>query len=352
MKTISLEAKLTQLFNEKKFREGISLALNNDVSPQVDPRSSYILAACHFSIGNYQSSLTILDDLESAMSNDASYLSFYGAVCRRNGNLSKSKHLLLEALKLEPNSVLVRNNYANLLIDLHEFDEARKILNIIIELSPDYVEAHTNLSRLEVLANLSSLNPVSPTSNISSSVDFDPLLLAFSEQEVSEYGRIHANPPNSQQKEIIDSVSHKLLLTDQKTNLMLDQVRLAEKANTEKNPSFSLELCDQISKKFGVNAGIYDCVAESLILSKAYLYAEIYSLHVCLLDSPGPKQLINIFSLALQRNDVLLAQLYLDKIILVDPSNPHISKLTSQLDSLRSKNLTNSETFSFKKLKS
>ena len=74
----------------------------------------------------------LLEQHVAALDSDASFLSLYGATCRRLGQLTNAKDLFSRALSLDPKSPQIRNNYANLLIDLNEIDDARKILEIFL----------------------------------------------------------------------------------------------------------------------------------------------------------------------------------------------------------------------------
>ena len=78
----------------------------------------------------------------------------YGACCRRLGKLDAAKSLLQKALSYQPDSLPVRNNYANLLIDLNHFDSAEQILNSVLDSSPEYSDAKDNLQRLRLKRTL------------------------------------------------------------------------------------------------------------------------------------------------------------------------------------------------------
>ena len=129
----------------------------------------------------------ILSEIEQHFSDNTDFLSLYASSCRRLGLLDKSKSLFEKAIALDDQSVFIRNNYANLLIDLLDYVQARVILEDIISIDSDYTDAVENLNRLSFLESKASLQPgKSTTSQSSFSLsDFnDPLLLAFGDDEV------------------------------------------------------------------------------------------------------------------------------------------------------------------------
>ena len=188
---------LLEKFQNGFYSEVVSCALDNNVSPGNDPRSAQVLAAAFFSLGQIQDALDILVDLESSLGDDDSYLSLYGAALRRVGDLEGSKSLFIRAISIAPDNPCLQNNYANLLIDLKEYDEAFDILVRVVDSNPQYVDAVSNLSRVKALQgsdNAPNKNPISlQTSNINNEqIDqlLDPLLLAFDSKEVKEHGRL------------------------------------------------------------------------------------------------------------------------------------------------------------------
>ena len=64
------------------------------------------------------------------------------------GNCSRLKSCLLVLWQINPDSREIRNNQANLLIDLGRLDEAREILTRLLDEQPDYADARANLNRL------------------------------------------------------------------------------------------------------------------------------------------------------------------------------------------------------------
>ena len=346
MSSVALE--LENLFNENQYRDAISLANLNNITPDSDPRSSFIQAACLFRIGEFSTSYEILSQLESALSADSAYLSLMGAALRRLGRLEDAKPFLETALKLQPESPSVRNNLANLLIDLLEFNRAESILNSILQDSPDFKDAHINLSRLHALKGSSNPIPKVQSDVKVASLEQDPLMLAFTDEEVENFGRIKSNQADSKTQDVVSEVSRKFQEMSEPNSFLVEQMRLIERSISENNPSFALELSDKFVLENGFNIAICDCVADALIKAGAYQLAEIYTLHICQLYEVSPKHLINLISLSMSRKDYCIAHLYFDKLVALEPKNPNIQAIQSQLDKLKAELSATPSLFSFK----
>ena len=151
-----------------------------------DPFALQLFGAVYFKLGNFSKSFSLLENLESILGTDVSYLSLFAATCRRLGQFSKAEALFLKALKIQPDSIETKNNYANLLIDLGKYQQAIDLLNVIIQSNPNYHDAVNNLERASNLLTTSSQN-----ANDDSSVPADkswslpdPLMLSFDGNEI------------------------------------------------------------------------------------------------------------------------------------------------------------------------
>lgn len=325
---------LLERFQNGLFSEVISLALSNNITPDNDPNSSHVLAASYFSLGQISESIELLSELESSLMNDVNYLSLYGAALRRSGDLDASKKLFLQALEASPNNPVLQNNYANLLIDLKNFTEASTLLSGVISKNPDYTDALDNLKRIRSLQSLdkSSSGLIQPAAGLSSSVvDFiskdsllDPLLLAFTSEEVNLHGRVK---PLSGLKEVIQNPDIR--------SLGLEKLQLAVKSAAEGNFSYALKLCSQAYVQLGCEPSVYDCVSEAYFRANRFLESELTILHALAMSGPSVKSYINLVSLTSMRRDFSLAEHYLDKLIFLDKSHASIPQLRQQLKKLK-----------------
>ena len=126
----------------------------------------------------------------------------HGAVLRRLGRFDDAEKVFRSALDSTPDNTFLRNNFANLLIDQQSFDEAESILKDLLKKNPDYEDAKVNLNRLNFQRNLAASAPSesqssAPTLDDNSDRFIDPLIAAFSDEEVALAGGV-ASKDNSQ----------------------------------------------------------------------------------------------------------------------------------------------------------
>lgn len=325
---------LLQKFQQGHFGEVISLAQSNNINPNNDPNCSHILAASYFSLGQLPESIDILSELESSLANDSNYLGLYGAALRRSGDLVASEKYFLRALESDPNSLILQNNYANLLIDSKRYDEAYTILSKIVSIDSSYIDAAENLNRLMSLRSLS--DPVDASSkdnrtdsikcNTSKSLDtlLDPLLMAFASDEVKSFGRLE---PLSGLKKVTDNPDVR--------SIGLEKLQLANKAVAEGNSDYALKLCSQSYVQLGCESVIYDCASDAYLRANRFLESELSILHALAMSGPSIKLFINLISLSSMRRDFKLAEFYFDKALCLDSTNPVLPSIRQQLDKLK-----------------
>ena len=176
---------LSVLYEQGRFAELIESIDFSGFSSVEDPILSQVLAASYFKLGMHQKSLLLLKEIESCFLADSNYLSLYGACLRRCGDLENSRLRFEQALEIRPQDASIRNNYANLLIDLKDYAKAESILLELLSDNPDYEDAKVNLQRLSEKRRLQQLQSDDDHSVESTTWSLaDPLMLAFSEEEV------------------------------------------------------------------------------------------------------------------------------------------------------------------------
>ena len=321
-------------FTNGNYLQAIDLAKSNSIGPENDPYSSNIIAACLFRLGRYDESYALLEQLQSSLGDNYNYLSLFGAAARRLGYLEKSQHLLSSALKLNSEDPALRNNYANLLIDLGRFAESRSILIDLLDQNPDHTDARVNLNRLELYEkekettkttwNVPSLDSTAQSKSSPDFSNLDPLALAFAEEEVRLHGRIKSNVSQS------NTITDQLPSVDD-NKVALEKLRLAEQAIKEKNPDLALTLCSEAYLNSGPLPAIYDCAGDAFVQKSMYRDAELMYLQVSILDSASLKHFINLTSLASMRGDIALANFYLEKLSSISPSHPSIISLKENI---------------------
>ena len=332
MSTISSD-QLSQMFSNGRYHDLIAIARANDVNPQSDPVAAQLLAAALFSVGEFAAAAPVLDDLEPSFGLNADFLSLYAANCRRMGLLQRAEDLFARALQLNPNSRSIRNNYANLLIDLEQFDQAREILVKLLEEAPDYNDARSNLNRLgfQDHSNPSPLQELAKSSAVVPGWSLaDPLLMAFSEEEVSQSGLRQPTKTASGAASLLKA------LPDADTRAMaLEQLEQANRAVHDQQFAFALQLCSQVFRVLGAHPPIYDCASDAYLNLRRFHEAEMCLLHAITLDAPTPKRCLNLVSFASMRGDIALALQYLRQAATLDPSHPQLAAIRDNLEKCR-----------------
>ena len=343
MNTISHD-QLSQMYSDGRYHDLIAVIRSNDISPQSDPLAAHLFAAALFSVGEFAEAAPVLDNLEPSFGLNPDFLSLHAANCRRLGLLQRAQELFSRALELNPDSREIRNNYSNLLIDLEQFDQAREILTKLVEEAPDYTDARANLNRLR-FQDHSNPVPLDGVTESSSSVQgwslADPLLMAFSEEEVLRSGLRKSSKTASGASSLLQD------LPDANTRAMaLEQLEQANRAVQDKQFAFSLQLCSQVLKQLGAHPPVYDCASDAYLNLKRFHEAELCLLHALVLDGPTPKRCLNLVSFTSMRGDTTLALHFLRQAAALDPSHPQLNSIRQMLDK-RTQSMA-SHPFSFK----
>ncbi len=323
---------LSELFAAGRHHELIAAAKAAEITPQSDPTAAQLLAAALFSVGEFAVAAPLLEELEPAFGLSADFLSLYAANSRRLGQLQRAEDLFSRALQLNPDSLPIRNNQANLLIDLGRLDEARNILTRLLDEAPDYVDARTNLNRLSF--QKSTLNQSEQLAEITQSENpvegwslADPLLMAFSEDEIAHSGLRKPVKPDAAAASLLQE------LPNANTRAMaLEQLEQANRAVAEKQFAFALQLCSRVLKVLGPHPPVYDCASDAYLNLRRFHEAELCLLQAMALDAPTPKRCLNLVSFASMRGDMALAQHHLSQAASLDPSHPQLEQIRSNLD--------------------
>ena len=328
--TLTSPDRLAELFAAGRFHDLIAAAQAAEVTPQSDPPAAQLLAGALFSVGQFADAAPLLDQLEPAFGLNAEFLSLFGANCRRLGQLQRAEELFSRALAISPDSIHIRNNQANLFIDLGRFDEAREILTRLLAEAPDYGDARANLNRLSFQSKQeNSGDPVAGESAepIQGWSLADPLLLAFSEEEIAESGLRKKAKPDAAAASLLESLPD----ADSRA-LALEQLEQANQAVEEQQFAFALQLCSQVIRVLGAHAPVYDCASDAYLNLRRFHEAELCLLQAMALDAPTPKRCLNLVSFASLRGDIALAQHHLRQAAALDPSHPQLEKIRVNLD--------------------
>ena len=315
------------LFNQKRFSEIIEKAKSLGIGPGTQPVLSKYLAGAYFSLGHYSEAENILVQLESSFFDDPNFLSLFAATSRRLSKFKRAERLFDKALDLQPDSLQLRNNYANLLIDLSQFAKARSLLQAVLNEQPSYLDAKDNLARLDALEKEAANNEKILFNDAESDGNLtfqDPLLFAFERSEVD-----HSLKRYKMRRPITTSSQLGLLSlpNPEARDVALEQIEAARKALTENRLELVLKLCSQSLRILGPNSEIYDLISDAYLNMKRYQDSETFLLHSVALEGISLKRCFNLVSFSMMRKDYLLANYYLSKASEIDPSSPDIERL-------------------------
>ena len=331
-----LATELAQLFQQNEFEKICSYFNQPDgLKPSDDPISCHIYAASLFQLGNYSLCLELLNTLQSSMGDSIEFALLYGATLRRLGQSEEALSFFSKSISSFPNNIALLNNYSNLLIDLERFNEAETILSNILSIDPEYEDAKANFNRLKFSQQSNSTKVSRNDSSTSYLVDenspprldntygLDPLLLAFDDQEVEQFGRLKKGQPTLNASDLpntdVDKVS-------------LDFLKLAQQSIAENEPKNALTLCSKAYKNIGPNPLLYSIVADAFISLALFTQAEIYTLMAMHLSHPTIKYYLNLANISCMRCDFKLANYYLDQASSINPNHEALEKIKSSLD--------------------
>lgn len=319
---------LIKLFNAGNHNAVIAELIGKDSNIDSDPHAAQIAASSLFSLGRYIDADNILKQHEGAMSHDGPYLSLCGAVSRRLGRLPEARQFFKRALDNDPHSIAIRNNYANLLIDLEDYHESKAILVSILNEQPDFSDAQQNLKRLESLTlEAAVVTEKSVNSGASAWTPQDPLMLAFAEDEVRQAGAVNFQKNNSISSQSLISKMPEI----DSFSVESDRLKLATRSIQDDNPSFALSLISKAAHELGAHVSIYMNAADAYIRLQRFREAEILYLHVLQIGGPSLPAFLNLCTLTMMRGDMLLSRYYLNAVRDIDPSHPQLDRLASQL---------------------
>lgn len=353
-KTTLSHAALLALLREQKYREIVDQASEISFSPLESPATTNIIAAAFFCLGKFDECMAILESIEPALASDPNFLSLYGATYRRLGKLDRAKEVLAAALQFDPRSKSIKNNYANTLIDMGDYPRAEAILNEVISEDPDFNDAKENLSRLlslrqkngeeDLETNEPSLSSLANPQVEPAQQPTDPLVFAFSKDEVEGSGRRHRDRPRVSARQL-QFLLKKLPIPSQES-IIEDQLKLAGTLVKEGHLEQVLRICSSVQRLSPKPLAMtYITASDAYIRLKKFREAEICLLHGMAFGSKSLNIYINLASLAALRHDFQLARHYLDEAHLIDPHSRELADMSENLRKQSSK--ANEEAYRF-----
>ena len=323
--TISDEIKL--LYQRSEHTRVIELAMSHGINPGNDPLSSNILAASYFMVGKHQEAHLLLESLHAAFENNPDFLSLYAANCRRLGNFQLAKELFLTSLNLSPSNYFIKNNYANLLIDTGDLQQAISVLKEITDNHPDYLEAKENLDRAFSLLKINSDTQSAAVSSVSNLGLEDPLLLAFNREEIEFSNQRYINRFKKTPLDPILNSSQ----APRPDDVVQDEFTAIELALSEGNSDFALKLCSSIKRKLPLHPRVYELASDAYLSKKLFYESECSLLQSLMLGGKSLKHYFNLATFARIRKDYHLSIHYAELALAIDSSSDHAKSLITSL---------------------
>ena len=386
---------LKELYEQGRHTEVVALASKADIHPARDPANSFIVAASLLQLGHAPQCRQVCEALASVLANNPLFLSLYATCLRRLGELEKSAEIFLQALKQFPDLPYLNNNYANLLVEKGELDAAQQILSATVKRHPTYADAAANLQRIrgqaalpgqpaslpgaqpasaqrstsqlnpgkdqtqpspaksqapepvatETAAKLSAgvaaaIEPTGPSKPLAAIVD--PLDLAFSEEELELEQRARRERKAAVEAQAAKGGANQAepawvsLPAVPSKELQEELVKAGVEALIEKQPEAALMLADLLNS-LGTE-GRRDALtiaADAYLMLKRFSQAEITLLQ---LATSGARlsgdQLLNLASLAINRQDPILGGHYLEQARKQDATPQQLESVSNLLNKL------------------
>ena len=254
---------------------------------------------------------------------DPNFCALVGSAYRKNMYFDKALELYQAGLFVCSDSLQLKNNLANLYIDMNMFDDSEALLLEVLRIDPDYIDAKENLKRLYLLkaqgTNLFTDDIVSSEfSNTQQDgfpftiEQFDPLLNAFSSAEATVSSTSALPSPSFVENVLVLDEILRGVEDSVDTNLVTELLSVARSFNSI-DPHKALEQCDACYRKFGAYPPTFQVAGEAhLILgnldkAKGYL---LTSLH---LGHKNVTLCLNLASISLSQNDLSLYKYWLSQ---------------------------------------
>ena len=292
---------LNVAFNNKNYQSIVDHFSSLSSTAEIGPSEKHIIAVSHYYLGDYATALSLCESIYPFMNGDEAFLAFYGSTLRKSGDTNSAFTFYKDSLSLVPDSLLLKNNFANLLLDLARFDEAKLLLDEVLSQEPQYTDALENVKRLEfLLSNAASQQ----TTSLATTSSFDPLDRAFSIEEVQ---RTFKPPVDTHNEPGGIDVSQNMLPSSELKDIDQERIRLA-RSYLHSDPLHTLDECKSLFKSVGPHSSIYTLAGDAYIRLKLFSDAESSFYSALLLGSSDPSILLNLANLVHMRGDQMLAK--------------------------------------------
>ena len=328
-----MTSQIQELFDSNKFTQIIAFHKEMETITTLSAEDQIRVVASYFRNNNYNEAVGLVELIAPFQVGSPDYLNLAAVCYRKIGNSKKAYNILNEAENIDPTSIQIQSNMANVLLDLGNIEKAKSILLKILDEYPEFEDAKVNLAR----ANILSQHLIDKTASISLEYSNDPLLFAF-EQEIVDKDMKRFLPTNkssnkndsTKSKNKIDEI---LSNTDNFNDNVNEKVRLSTIANSNNNIDESLELSSIVhNQENEVNPNVLANISDSYIKKMRFKEAEIYAMHSIMTGEGSPEIYLNLCTLCTLRSDYKLAKYYLNKTKIMDPSHSNIDMVEKNLN--------------------
>ena len=304
--TISAENQGSSKGQEAPFRKIIRTYEKETEKSKFSDDDLYNVAASYLNIGLTEQAAEICADIADRSRFNSTFVSIYGAALRRLGKHKESLEVFEDYLSMGMKDAAVANNYANLLIDIGQFDKAKSILVKTLSEKPEnHKDVVSNIARIEALIGKRIAKKDEDIDEL------DPIIAAFSPEEIEE------------DKKELETVTKKETHTDLPDNykLSIDNQKMSEACQSQlielrtqvnSNPRKVLSVCSDIHRR-GVSdlALLYEVAAEAYLKLKMLADAEIAYHSAIALGTTEFATYLNLSNLCAMRSDFNMAYTYL-----------------------------------------
>ena len=332
-----MTSQLETLFNKSNFAKIIAIHKNRTIISELSAQDQLRIVASYFRASEYDAAIKLIEEIAPFQGNSPDYLNIGAISYRKIGQSQKAYEMLLEAEEMEPDSIQIKSNKANILMDLGRLDEAKTLLTEIIRNNPEFEDAKINMSRAHhIEQGQINKDKIQSAQEELISYSKDPLLFAFEKDTVAEdlkrYQTVKATNKIDNSAESRNKLDEILLGTDENQNFSNETVKLSTIANQQNNIDESLKLSSIAHlREKEINPIILANVSDSYVAKMRFKEAEIYALHSIINGNANTSIYLNLCTLCIMRADYKLAKYYLNQAIILDPSHPNIEFVSNSL---------------------
>ena len=262
----SFHMDLSVAFSNKNYQSIVDYYSSLTSSGDVTPHEKHIVAISFYYLGDFNSALSLCESIYPFLNGDEAFLAFYGSALRKSGDTDGAHKFYKDSLSSIPGSLLLKNNLANLLIDLSMFGEAKVLLDEVLSQDSQYTDALENIKRLEFLSTQSSSQPAGNPASVSS-ITLDPLDRAFSVEEVQ---RTFKTSAHNQTEDVGVKDFQNILPSLDEKDIDHERIRLA-RSYLASDPLHTLDECKSLFESLGPHSSIYCLAGDAYVRLKLLL---------------------------------------------------------------------------------